>query len=211
MDVEDDEATFTAHTNNTGTMLGLLRPGSETLLSVSDSPGRKHPCTVEAVMHHGFWVGVNTAMPTRILKAAWQAGILPECAGYTQFAAEPRFEHGRLDALLSGPAGSLYVETKNVTLVEDCTAQFPDAPSERARKHMGELMRLTRAGIRAALFFAVQRPDGQCFAPAEAVDPEYADLFRQALEAGVEAWAYVVDVSPEGYRLGHRLPLAPSL
>ncbi|MBI4806890.1 MAG: DNA/RNA nuclease SfsA [Desulfovibrio sp.] len=209
MDVEDAAGAFTAHTNNTGTMLGLLRPGCEVLLSVSDAPGRKYPCTVEAVMHEGFWVGVNTAMPTRILKAAWNAGILPECAGYTQFAAEPRFEHGRLDALLSGPNGTLYVETKNVTLVEDCAAQFPDAPSDRARKHMGELMRLARMGNRAALFFAVQRPDGQCFAPAEAIDPEYATLFRQALAVGVQAWAYVVDVSPEGYRLGQSLPLAP--
>lgn len=192
-------------------MLGLLRPGCEVLLSVSEAPGRKHPCTVEAVMHDGFWVGVNTAMPTRILKTAWQAGMLPECAGYTQFYAEPRFANGRLDAFLSGPVGSLYVETKNVTLVEECAAQFPDAPSERARKHMVELMRLARSGIRSALFFAVQRPDGQCFAPAEAVDPEYAELFRQALAVGVEAWPYVVDVSPEGYRLGQRLPLARGL
>ncbi|MFP5239051.1 MAG: sugar fermentation stimulation protein SfsA, partial [Acidobacteriota bacterium] len=62
MDVEADEGPFTAHTNNTGSMLGLLRPGSEVLLSVSDSPTRKHACTVEAVRLGGFWVGVNTAM-----------------------------------------------------------------------------------------------------------------------------------------------------
>jgi sugar fermentation stimulation protein A len=232
MDLEDGLGAFTAHTNNTGSMLGLLRPGCEVLLSVSCSPGRKHPCTVEAVRPDGFWVGVNTGVPTRLLRAAWAAGVLPECAGYTAFATEPRFEGGRLDALLTGKAsgmpgaaasagldgralssdaGELYVETKNVTLVEDCVAQFPDAPSERARKHMVELMRLARQGIRAALFFAVQRPDGQCFGPAEAVDPEYAALFREALAAGVEVWPYVVEVTPEGYGLGRRLPLARGL
>lgn len=251
MDVEDEGGAFTAHTNNTGSMLGLLRPGSEVLLSVSASPSRKHACTVEAVRLEGFWVGVNTSLPTRILKAAWAAGMLPECSGYTGFAAEPRFEGGRLDARLwrggppetggavpeppgrirsgsqGGPAqgaadgsdgegavlecppggGELFVETKNVTLVEECVAQFPDAPSERARKHLVELSRLARTGIRAALFFAVQRPDAKCFGPADAVDPEYARMFREALAAGVEAWAYVVDVSPQGYRLGGRLPL----
>jgi len=237
MDLENSRGIFTAHTNNTGTMLGLLRPGCEVLYSVSVSPGRKHPATVEALRPGDFWVGVNTAVPTRILKAAWEAGLLPECAGYTEFTSEPRFEHGRLDARFSwggeaaegsGPGatagadrpgakvgetgpknGVLYVEAKNVTLVEDCAAQFPDAPSERACKHLVELTRLARSGVRAALFFAVQRPDGQCFAPAEAVDPEYAALFRVALSAGVEAWAYVVDVAEDGYRLGRRLSLAP--
>ena len=263
MDLEDASGPFTAHTNNTGTMLGLLRPGSEVLTSRSPAPGRKYARTVEAVRHDGFWVGVNTAVPTRLLRAAWQAGLLPQCAGYAAFRTEPPFEGGRLDALLTtdetslaasgtargprpvdvspaetvaagggfparrpGPPGleqnqgqgfetlrpslpDLWIETKNVTLVEDCQAQFPDAPSERARKHLLELSRLARAGSRAALFFAVQRPDARCFAPAWAVDEEYARLFVQALEAGVEVWAYEVRVSAAGYDLGERLPLAP--
>jgi len=207
MDVEDAGGPFTAHTNNTGTMLGLTRPGCGALLSVSGAPGRKHPCTVEALRLRDFWVGVNTATPTRLLRAAWETGAMPELSGYDSFRTEPRFEGGRLDALLSGPAGELYVETKNVTMVEDCAAQFPDAPSERARKHLRELMRLARSGARAALFFAVQRPDGRCFMPAWAVDPEYAALFYEAVDAGVEAWPYVVDVAGDGYRLGARLPL----
>ena len=207
MDVEADGVAFTAHTNNTGSMLGLLRPGSPVLLSVSDSPTRKHACTVEAVGLGGFWVGVNTAMPTRVLRAAWAAGLLPGLGGYDAFRAEPRFGEGRLDALLSGPAGELYVETKNVTMVEDCAAQFPDAVSERASKHMRELARLAREGVRSAVFFAVQRPDAECFTPAEVVDPLYAQALRAALDAGVEAWPYVVDVAEDGLRLGRRLPV----
>ncbi len=209
MDVEDAGGPFTAHTNNTGSMLGLLRPGCRALLSVSQAPGRKHPCTVEALELWDFWVGVNTGVPTRLLRAAWAAGAMPECAGYADFRTEPAFEGGRLDALLTGPAGELFVETKNVTMVEDCQAQFPDAPSERARKHLAELSRLARSGRRAALFLAVQRPDAECFAPAWAVDPLYGEEFHKALDAGVEAWPYVVSVSPLGYGLGRRLPVAP--
>jgi len=207
MDLEDASGRFVAHTNNTGSMLGLLRPGSEVLLSVSDAPGRKHPCTVEAVKLWDFWVGVNTAVPTKVLKAAWEAGAMPELEGYDSFKTEPRFEGGRLDAYLCGPRGELYVETKNVTMVEDCAAQFPDAASERACKHVRELMRLKKSGIRAAFFFAVQRPDGKCFQPAEVIDPEYSRLFYEALKVGVEAWPYVVGVSPVGYSLEERLPV----
>lgn len=38
-----------AHTNNTGTMLGLLRPGMPVLLSPATNPARKLKWTVEAL------------------------------------------------------------------------------------------------------------------------------------------------------------------
>lgn len=208
MDLEGERGRFTAHTNNTGSMLGLLRPGSEVLLSTSQAPARKYPHTVEAVKLDGFWVGVNTAAPGWVLRAAWAAGLVPELTGYDRFETEPRFAGGRLDARLTGTAGTLLVETKNVTMVEDCVAQFPDAPTERGRKHLMELTRISREGGRAALFFAVQRPDGRCFAPCRAVDPEYASLFHEALAAGVAALPFVVDVAPDGLRLGRRLEVA---
>ena len=244
MDMEDASGRFTAHTNNTGAMLGLVRPGREALLSVSADPKRKLACTVELLRlgpePNAPWAGVNTAVPNRLLKAAWQAGRMPELAGYDTFTPEPRFAEGRLDARLTRqqeqggaapltPAGGaghpqpppvfsrddaelyggsggplapqppeakeLWVEAKNVTLVEDDTAIFPDAATERGRKHLLELTRLARSGVRAALFFLVQRPNGACFGPADMIDPEYAVLFWQAVEAGVEIWPYRAVVS----------------
>lgn len=211
IEVEDSTGRFTAHTNNTGAMLGLVRPGRETLLSVSANPKRKLACTVE-LMRLGPgpdapWAGVNTATPNRLLKAAWQAGRMPELAGYTRYFPEPLFSEGRLDARLTGKPGELWVEAKNVTLVEDDTAIFPDAVTERGSKHLLELTRLAHAGIRAALFFLVQRPDGACFGPADMIDPEYAMLLWKAVEAGVEIWPYRALVTEQGIDLGKRLPV----
>lgn len=193
------------HTNNTGTMLGLLRPGGAALLSPAANPGRKLPYTLEALALGRDWVGVNTLTPNRLLYAAWQAGALPEAAGYTAFRREAVTGESRLDARLDGPAGTLWVECKNVTLVEDDVALFPDAVTERGQKHLRELMRLKATGARVALFFLIQRPDGRCFGPADMVDPDYARLFNEALDAGVEAWPYVADVDETGIALGQRL------
>lgn len=211
--VENDQGVFWAHSNNTGSMLGLLRPGRTVWLSRHDNPKRRFQHTLEAVLAPDFAtivpVGVNTLTPNRMLRAAVAARALPEALGHDGFAAEPGFEGGRLDALLSGPEGNIWVETKNVTLVEDGLALFPDAPTERGRKHLRELTRLAREGrARAALFFLVQRPDGACFAPAGMIDPDYARLFAEAVAAGVEVWAWRGEVGPEGVRLGPRLPLA---
>jgi sugar fermentation stimulation protein A len=207
---------FTAHANNTGSMLGLLRPGGDIALSVSDNPKRKLAHTLEMVrlpdFRKAFWVGVNTLTPNRLFRLAFAAGALPELAGYDSLRPEPAFAHGRLDFLLSGPAGECAVECKNVTMVEDGAAMFPDAPTERGCKHLVELTRRCAGGLgRAALFFLVQRPDGDCFAPAAVIDPRYAALLAEAVAAGVMILPYRADVSPRGIALGPRLPLAPCL
>lgn len=205
LDGPDAGRTVLAHTNNTGSMLGLLRPGATALLSPAANPARKLPYTLEAVELHGGLVGVNTLTPNRMLRRAWETRALPELAGYDAFRAEARTGDSRLDARLDGPSGPLWVECKNVTMVEDEVACFPDAETARGRKHLAELMALADAGARVALFFLVQRTDGRCFGPADVVDPEYAELFHRALDRGVEAWPVVAEVDEAGVRLAHRL------
>jgi sugar fermentation stimulation protein A len=205
LDGPDKGTVLKAHTNNTGSMLGLLRSGSPALLSPAANPDRKLKYTLEGLELAGAMVGVNTLTPNRMLYAAWQAGALPEMDGYEHFRKEAKVGQSRLDAHLTGTPGDLWVECKNVTLVEDDVARFPDAITERGQKHLRELMSLAETGARVALFFLVQRPDGHCFGPADFIDPDYADLFYQALDAGVEAWPYVADVDETGITLGRRL------
>jgi sugar fermentation stimulation protein A len=66
---------------------------------------------------------------------------------------------------------------------------------------------IARKGDRAAFFYCVQRSDARCFGPADYIDPVYAELFRQSLEAGVEARVHLASVSPAGIGLGRQLPL----
>jgi len=197
----------TVHTNNSGSMLGLLRPGMEIFISAASSPARKLPYTLELVRPGKDWIGVNTLTPNRLLKKAWAAGVLPELAGHTHFQAEAVRGASRLDARLVGPQGEFWIEAKNVTMVEDQVAAFPDAATERGQKHLRELMDLARQGVRVGVFLAVQRTDGVCFGPADYIDPAFAELFWLAADHGVEFMPYVVHASPEGIALGHKLPL----
>ena len=208
--------TINAHTNNTGSMLGLLRKGNQALFSPADNPKRKLKYTWEAVQvndfRESFYVGINTLTPNRMLYAAWQAAAMAEMEGYDEFIKEAKTGKSRLDALLTRnegrrPEDNLWVECKNVTLVEDDVARFPDAVTERGQKHLRELMELASGGARVALFFLIQRADAKCFGPADFIDPEYARLFYEAVYAGVEVWPYVASVSPEGITLLHKLEL----
>lgn len=196
------------HTNNSGAMLGLLRPGCGALVSPAAGPGRKLAWTLEALECCGSWVCVNTLAPNRVLRAAWRAGLLPEAAGTTTFRAEAKVGGSRLDALLSGPGGDIWVEAKNVTLDICGTACFPDAVTARGQKHLRELMALAAQGLRTAVFYFVPMAGVERFAPADFIDPAYAALFREALAKGVEAWPWRALVDERGLRLDRRLPLA---
>ena len=223
------------HSNNSGSMLGLCQPGAPVLASPASNPDRKLKYTQECVWlaqravpeqqqqpqppqpgvqpaARGFWVGVNTSTPNRMLEAAFHAHRLPFAQGYTTLVREAKRGQSRLDGLLTGPdLPPLWVECKNVTMVEDDAACFPDAASERGQKHLRELMDIVANGERAAMLYLVQRPDGTCFAPADFIDPAYAALFYEALHAGVEMYPFRAVVSPAGIDLGPLLPVRPPL
>lgn len=209
VETDVDGESVWAHTNNSGSMLGLLKPGARALLSPAPGPKRKLKWTLETLDLGGVAVGVNTLTPNRLLKAAHLSGALPETRGYTEFKAEASIGNSRLDARLEGPQGTLYVEAKNVTLVEDDIAIFPDAVTTRGQKHLQELIELASQGIRVASFYLIQRDDCSCFGMADMIDPDFARLFWQAREAGVEIWPYLASVSDQGIGLARKLPLAP--
>lgn len=194
-----------AHTNNTGSMLGLLRPGCEVFLSPAANPKRKLPYTLELAKVHGNWVGVNTLTPNRILKKAFEEKLIPEMAGYDQYTPEAKVGNSRLDAKLTAPGKTMWIEAKNVTMSEYQVAAFPDAVTTRGLKHLEELISLAAMGHEVALFFLVQRPDVTCFGPADFIDPAWAEAFYRALNAGVMAWPHVAGISQEGIGLGKRL------
>ena len=212
--VELDGQEVQAHTNNTGTMLGLLRPGAPVLLSPAANPERKLKWTVEALGQgegNGFfWVGVNTSMPNRLLEAFFKAGLLPWARGYEKLKREAVNGESRLDGLFTGSKlPDLWVECKNVTLVEDGEAAFPDAVTSRGAKHLQTLMRLKAEGARAAMLYVIQRPDGKCFRAADYIDPAYAEALAEASAAGVEIYPVVVEVRQDGICYGGTLPYQP--
>ena len=197
----------TAHCTNTGSMLGCKEPGSAVYLSLSPNKGRKLAYTWEMIQVERNWVGINTMHPNRLVAEAIAAGAIPELCGYETIRREVKVSaHSRLDLCLEGSHGCCFVEVKNVTLSFDRAAAFPDAVSERATKHLKELIRLKRKGHRAAVVFVVQRSDCDYFRPADEIDPEYGRWLRKALKAGVEALPYHAEVTPRQIVLTHRLP-----
>jgi len=208
-DVQLDCGTVvTAHCANTGSMMGCALPGSRVLLSVSANPGRRYPHSWELVHADGCWVGINTSLPNRLAREGIETGVIRELAGYDAVRCEvPYGSASRVDLLLSGARGVCYVEVKNVTLVRERVALFPDAVTARGQRHLQELTEMVRQGHRAANLFVVQREDADAFSPADAIDPQYGRTLREAAQNGVELLAYQALVTPTEIRLARPLPV----
>jgi sugar fermentation stimulation protein A len=195
----DDGRTVTAHCPNTGPMTGVLQPGGRVRLRHDPSPSRKLAWTWEQAQVNGLggipiWVGVNTALPNRLVRATIEAGCLDPWLGpIGAIRAEVPYGAGRrsrIDLLLTPAAGAadprpIYVEVKNTTWSDGDLGLFPDTVTERGQKHLEELTALV-PGARAVLVPCLSRGDVTRFAPGDSADPRYGELFRSALAAGVE-------------------------
>ncbi len=203
-----DGGEMTVHCPNTGSMRGCLTPGNEVYLSRSDNPKRKYAHTLEMIMVDKTWVGINTNRTNHLVREAMEKGLVKELGALDEIRSEVKVsDQSRLDFLVRRGQKKIYIEVKNCTLVEDGTAMFPDAVTERGRRHLLELMALKKKGWGAALIFCVQRMDADRFRPAAEIDPLYSETLAAAAEAGVGVWAYQADVGPEQIEIVRSLPV----
>ncbi len=202
--VLDSGEHITAACPNTGAMLGLTAPGSTVWLSKSEAATRKYAHTwemVEADFGGGpTLVGINPLQPNRLVAEAIAAGAIKKLRGYASLRREVKYgETSRIDMLLEDAGkGRCYVEVKNVHLMREAgRAEFPDCVTTRGAKHLRELGLMVAQGHRAVMLYLIQRSDAETFSIAGDCDPGYAEAFKLAAEAGIEALAYRCRLTPE--------------
>jgi sugar fermentation stimulation protein A len=183
----EDGQTVCAHCVNTGAMEGLTAPGARVWLSRAQNPERKLPFTWELVELEGHAIGVNTAMPNRVVGELLRRGALPWLGPRDEIRPEKKYgERSRVDFWLRAGDRETYVEVKNCHLVyPDGFAYFPDSVSERAAHHVEELAAVLTDRVAAHVLFFVQVPDAQGLRPSDVHDPSFAMAARKAAAKGV--------------------------
>lgn len=199
----------TAFIPTTGRLTSALNPGCQVWLEAAANPNRKTPYSlVLTELPRGGLCSVNAILANKVFKEALQQHELAEF-DYEKIESEVPFEKSRLDFRLSSAAQTCWVEVKSVTYAEDGIGKFPDAPTQRGRKHLRELVKLAKAGDRVSVVFIAQREDAQHFMPFKEIDPEFAETLCKVHQAGVEVHAYRCAVRVEGVTIAEEIPAVP--
>jgi sugar fermentation stimulation protein A len=182
---------------NSGRLENILVPGHTIFLVEKSHSSRRTRYDLTMAYVGKDIVSVDSRVPAELFDEAIREKRLPQFDGYSVVRREAAFCRSRLDFLLGGQNRQGYVEVKSVTLVEGSKALFPDAPTERGRRHLEDLMRARREGFDAAVVFIVQRQDAQSFSPNDGVDPAFARTLRDASRQGVRVYCYGCRVTLE--------------
>jgi sugar fermentation stimulation protein A len=188
------------HVTNSGRLRELLVPGAKVAL-VDHKPRpqfrtpkpptlRKTRYSIRLAYYRRQWVCIEANIAPKLLKEAWQEGRLKELRSYDQLRAEvPLNVHTRFDFLAenSRTGEKAWIEVKCVTLVDEKgRGFFPDAPSDRASKHLRELIALSRRPqTKCFVFFVLQNPLGRSISPKEGTDPLFGKTLRKAARSKV--------------------------
>jgi sugar fermentation stimulation protein A len=190
---------------NPGRMYELMVPGARVYVIPKEGDHRKTKFDLTLMEYNNTLVSIDSRLPNYMLKESINNG-LEEFKGFHVERAEPTFHDSRLDLKLTDGTNQVLLEAKSCTLVEDGIALFPDAPTKRGARHMNTLVKALEHG-RAAVCFVIQRNDAREWRPNEKMDPDFAQALRNAVENGVEAYAYTCDINLETVSIVKRVPI----
>ena len=187
--VSVDRKILKAHISDTGRLKELLVPGARTLLG--ENPRGRLDYKLIAVERDDEWVFLNTSLHSKIAEEIIRKGFL----GFvpSKIEKEVRWGKSRIDFRVNS---NFYIEIKGCNLSKNDVCLFPDAPTERGRKHLVELIELKHRGFRTAVMFLAFR-SCNCFKPNKERDPLFSEVFEQALKEGIEFFGFKLGFDPE--------------
>ena len=197
-----------AHVPNTGRMKEFLIPGAKVILRKIIQEHRKTIFDLLMAYDHETLINIDSKLPNSLLEKAFKEKVFPLFENYGTVKREVRFGSSRFDFVLSGNESFAFIEAKCVTYVDEKhTASFPDAPTERGRKHVMELVEVVKEGMRGVVIFVIQREDAHRFTPNTTRDPFFSKAMKEAHAAGVEFYAITCKLTPQDITLNKLVPI----
>ena len=200
-----DNAISLCHVKNTGRCRELLKPDAPIYVEVCLNPARKTPYTLIAVEKNGILFNIDSYAPNLAAKE-WIAegglGFVPSLlkseAVYGNSRFDLYYEYGNIRG---------FVEVKGVTLEENGTALFPDAPTLRGIKHIDELCKAKTDGYKASVLFVTQFSPVNAFSPNRKTHAAFGDALLRAQHAGVDILCRDCVVTADQMSIGKAVPV----
>ena len=200
--VEINGQVETVHVKNTGRCKELLLPGVKVVLEKASNPNRKTKYDLVAVYKKNFGlINMDSQAPNKVV-AEWLSG-----QDFSYIKPEYTYGNSRIDFYMEKQIGTqekperYLMEVKGCTLEIDGQGYFPDAPTERGVKHLGELAKAAQEGYHAIMAYVIQMEGIQQVKPNIATHPAYGEAVNKALAAGVKILFFCTSVKPQELKI----------
>ena len=194
------------HVKNTGRCRELLTDHAKVYLEKSGKENRSTAYDLVAVEKEGRLVNMDSNAPNKVAGEWLRAGGLYRDVSLVR--PEKTFGNSRFDFYVESASGEkAFIEVKGVTLEREGVAAFPDAPSERAVKHVEELIEAHRQGYKAYLLFVVQMKGVSFVEPNWDTQPAFGEALKRARKEGVRLLAYDCLVGKDSMVMDAPLPV----
>jgi sugar fermentation stimulation protein A len=184
--------TVKAHLPNPGRLWELLLPGAILYLEPRAGIGPRMPYTAVAVEKEGHPVLLHTHRINDLAQYLLEEGLIPGLEGAEVLQREIPMGSSRFDFLLQRGSERILLEVKSCTLFGKRMAMFPDAVTDRGRRHIRDLAAWTQEGYAGAVLFLVSKGEIEYFLPEYHTDLAFS---RELLRARHRIRAMALAVS----------------
>ena len=170
-------------------------------LEKSSNPERATAYDLVAVEKNGRMINMDSQAPNRAVEEwLYKRRLFPDLL---LVRPETKYGNSRFDFYIEAGDRKIFMEVKGVTLERENVVLFPDAPSERAVKHVEELIAAKEEGYEVYLLFVIQMQGADYFTPNKETHPAFAEALQKARKAGVRILAYDCLVDASGMELNN--------
>ena len=180
-----------AHLANTGRMRELLVEGRKVYLEFSNKVNRKTQYTLLMIENeHQKKIMLKATYANDMVEVWLKENLLHDFGKILKLQREVSLGNSRFDFLLTTSEGEWIIEVKSVNYFFPDYALFPDAPTERGKKHIKELMALQNEGYKGAIVFVLMGEDRDRLYFNDESDSEFVKLMEEAMIKGINVVAY---------------------
>ena len=159
-------------------------------------------------VNDGWLVSVNPEHAQLLVREALDCDKIPALANYRFFHSPAISKLGNgIELLLKETGEQGFIRVQPVWYADERNhGLFPQEPG-MGISTLYDLIALKEKGHRAVLFYCALHSGVTCVRPADNVEPQYGRILREAINKGVEIFAYRASINMREMTLDAELPI----
>lgn len=177
-----------AYVANPGRMEEFLVPGHP--FYITGGNGGKYVYHVVSTSYRGSYILLDTIKVNYLVEEMLKRDRLEEFIGEKTYRREVTVNRSRFDFLVERKERKpALLEVKSCSLSHEGVGMFPDAPTQRGKRHLEDLDGLAERGYDTYILFLTTHKSMSIFVPNGHTDPEYCAAFNRSRNVGFLAYS----------------------